>query len=271
MTAGLPEKHGDDFLKFLGTAGARFVVSKQLRASGGLWLSAGGFNILIDPGPGSLVRCVSSKPKLSPLSLNGIILTHRHLDHSNDVNIMVEAMTNGGFDKKGFLLAPRDALEGEDPVVQLYLRQFLDKIELLEEGKRYSFPTFTMETPIRHRHPVETYGLKFTFPYGKVSFLVDTAFFPDLIQHYRGTDILILNVVIYKIREQYKVFHLDYGQAREIIKEIRPQAAILTHFGMTMLQHKPYLLAARLEEELGIKVIAAGDGQKVSLPGLLTS
>ena len=38
-----------DFIKFLGTAGARFVMIKQLRASGGIWVSAAGRNILIDP------------------------------------------------------------------------------------------------------------------------------------------------------------------------------------------------------------------------------
>lgn len=269
MDKGAMEKHREDFLKFLGTAGARFVVARQLRASGGLWLSAGGLNILIDPGPGSLVRCFSSRPKLNPYFLDGIILTHRHLDHSNDVNIMVEAMTNGGFDKKGFLMAPRDALEGEDPVIQLYLHQYLNKIELLGEEKKYHFPSFTLETPVRHNHPVETYGLKFSFPYGKVFLIADTAFFPGLIQHYRGADILILNVAIFKILEQGKVFHLDFGQAREIIEEIKPQMAVLTHFGMTMLHKKPHLLAAALQEELGIKIIAAGDGLKLSLPALL--
>ncbi|HDD64611.1 MAG TPA: MBL fold metallo-hydrolase, partial [Firmicutes bacterium] len=28
-----------DFIKFLGTGGARFVVITQLRASGGIWIS----------------------------------------------------------------------------------------------------------------------------------------------------------------------------------------------------------------------------------------
>ena len=83
-------------IKFLGTAGARFVVTRQLRKSGGLWLTFDDTNILIDPGPGSLVRCLSSRPKLNPKDLDGIILTHRHIDHSNDINIMIEAMTNGG-------------------------------------------------------------------------------------------------------------------------------------------------------------------------------
>ena len=95
-----------NFVKFLGTAGARFVMIKQLRASGGTWIRAGGVNVLIDPGPGSIVRCAASKPKLDPSSLDAIILTHRHLDHSNDVNVMIEAMTEGGFKKKGSLFLP---------------------------------------------------------------------------------------------------------------------------------------------------------------------
>ena len=100
-------------IKFLGTAGARFVVSKQLRSSGGLWLTVDDTNVLIDPGPGSLVRCLVSRPKLNPMDLDGIILTHRHLDHSNDINIMIEAMTNGGFKMRGVVFAPHYAFEGD--------------------------------------------------------------------------------------------------------------------------------------------------------------
>jgi len=75
--AGLKQER-KDYIKFLGTSGARFVMIKQLRASGGLWVSCGTSNILIDPGPGSIVRCASSRPKLDPGKLDAIILTHRH-------------------------------------------------------------------------------------------------------------------------------------------------------------------------------------------------
>jgi phosphoribosyl 1,2-cyclic phosphodiesterase len=84
------------FIKFLGMAGARFVVMKQLRASGGVWLSVGQTNLYIDPGPGALVRCMNSKPKIDPSTLDGILLTHKHLDHSGNLNVMIEAMTEEG-------------------------------------------------------------------------------------------------------------------------------------------------------------------------------
>ncbi len=275
MDSLIPERHRNDYIKFLGTAGARFVVSKQLRASGGLWFSLGGKNILVDPGPGSLLRCLKSRPKMDPVKLDGLILTHRHIDHSNDINILVEAMTNGGREQKGFLLAPVDTLEGDNPVVQKYIHRFLEKIELLQEGKIFHNQSFSLEVSMPHAHPVETYGLKFKLPYGTLSLVSDTAFFPSLIDYYKDSDILIINVVIYRdhIPEngQNKIYHLNYRQAKELIYSIKPSLAVLTHFGMDMLEHKPHLLAQQTQEELGIKVIAANDGMKLDLYQLFST
>jgi phosphoribosyl 1,2-cyclic phosphodiesterase len=271
MNSNNTEKRGQDFIKFLGTAGARFVVSRQLRASGGLWLSIGGEEILIDPGPGSLVKCLSSRPKLDPFILSGVILTHRHLDHSNDINVIIEAMTDGGRKKKGFLYAPGDVFSLPDPVVQTYVRSFLEKIDYLEKGKLIYHPSFTLGTPVRHHHPVETYGLRFSLPYGNVSLIADTKFFPGLIDHYQGSDVLIINVVIFHEYVDNRIFHLHFKQVVEIIKSIRPKVAVLTHFGMTMLQQKPYLLAQNLQDKLGIKVIAASDGMTLTLKNLINS
>src|SRR4030042_5241800 len=117
---------GKNWIKFVGTAGARFVVAKQLRSSGGLWLSLQGVNLYMDPGPGALVRSLASKPKLDPTKLDGILLSHKHLDHSGDINVMIEAMTEGGYRRHGVLFAPQDALD-EDPVVLRYVRSFVDR------------------------------------------------------------------------------------------------------------------------------------------------
>lgn len=264
----VPEKpHNHDYIKFLGTAGARFVVSRQLRASGGLWFALGGEQILVDPGPGSLVKCLSSRPRMNPAGLGGIILTHRHLDHSNDVNAMIEAMSDGGRSRKGYLYGPRDTFEGSDPVIQRYIRPFLEETAYLQAGGEYRRRSFILKTPVQHLHPVETYGLQFLLHYGNISLIADTAFFPELIEHYRDADILILNVVIYQDRLPQKIYHLNYDEARLLIREIKPQLAILTHFGLSMLQEKPHLLARSLQEELKIRVIAASDGLIVPLTG----
>ena len=252
------------FIKFLGTAGARFVVMKQLRASGGVWFSVGKTNLYIDPGPGALVRCLSSKPRLEPSTLDGILLTHKHLDHSSDVNVMIEAMTDGGLRKRGALFAPRDAMD-EDPVVLHYLRPYLQHIEVLKEGGNYSVGAVSFRTPVRHHHPVETYGIVFNAGEHTISCLVDTRYFDELCQHYRA-DLLIVNVVRFEPGGTFD--HLSAPEAGEIIKNLQPKVAILNHFGMTMWRAKPWEVAKRLAEETGVRVISARDGMKFDLAGL---
>ncbi len=251
------------FIKFLGTAGARFVVLRQLRASGGLWLSMDKTNLYIDPGPGALVRCLSSKPRLDPAILDGIILTHKHLDHSNDVNTMIEAMTDGGFKKRGVLFAPRDALE-EDPVVLRYVRDYVAKIEILKENSEYQIGGIQFSTAKRHQHRVETYGLNFKTSPHTLSIISDTKFFPELPELYRG-EILVIHVVRLKPIGDEPIDHLSIEDVKTILKKSKPRLTLLTHFGMTMVRAKPWVVAEELEKELGRKVIAARDGMQIDL------
>jgi phosphoribosyl 1,2-cyclic phosphodiesterase len=251
------------FIKFIGTAGARFVVTKQLRASGGIWLSFGKTNLYIDPGPGALVRCLHSKPKLEPSMLDGILLTHKHLDHSGDINIMIEAMTEGGFKKRGILFAPKDALE-EDPVVLRYVRNYVEKIEILKENTDYRIGEIKFSTTQKHLHRVETYGLNFKTSPHTISLLSDTKFFPELLNLYRG-EILIIHVARLKPVLDEPIEHLSVEDVKTIIKKAKPKLTVLTHFGMTMLKAKPWVVAEEVEKELGSRVIAASDGLKLDL------
>jgi phosphoribosyl 1,2-cyclic phosphodiesterase len=245
-----------DFIKFLGTAGARFVMIRQLRASGGIWISYKGTNVVIDPGPGSIVRMAASKPRLDPSTLDGIILTHRHLDHSGDINVMIEAMTEGGFKKRGEVFCPSDAID-EDTVILRHAMSFPEKIEILGANNKYKAGNFEFTTSMRHIHPVETYGIKFDFHKVSISLLTDTKYFAELADFYR-TDILIIYVVFFEPRPG--IDHLDISDAQRIISQVRPKKAILTHFGMTMLKAKPHIQAQELSQKLGIEVQAAYDG-----------
>ncbi len=252
-----------DRLIFLGTAGARVMVAKQLAASGGVWVELAGSTILVDPGPGSLVQ--ATKRGLRPDTLDAIVLSHRHLDHSGDANVMVEAMTDGGLKHRGLLLAPEDALEGDDPVVYRYLRPFVGRIEALREGGTYRLGAVTVSTPVRHHHPGETYGVIMETQALRLGFLVDTRFFAGLEQHYRA-DVLLLNVVRLEPGSAYD--HLAIPEAQELIAALRPRLAVLTHFGMTVWRARPWELAARMSEATGVRVLAARDGMRIDLQAL---
>jgi len=186
------------------------------------------------------------------------------LDHSSDVNIMIEAMTKGGFEKRGKLFAPAQALE-EDPVVLRYVREYVQEVVILREGGSYQLGEVSFSTPVRHIHGnAETYGINFSFPPYTISYIADTRFFPRLIQYYRG-QLLIINVVRLKPSE---LDHLCLQDAERIITEVKPRVAILTHFGMTMIRAKPWELAAELSQRTGIEVIAARDGMTFELERL---
>ncbi|MFA6549558.1 MAG: MBL fold metallo-hydrolase [Candidatus Margulisiibacteriota bacterium] len=246
-------------IKFLGTAGARVVVAKQLRASGGIWLSLDGTQLLIDPGPGCRVRCLNARPKLDPTTLDGIVLSHKHLDHAADINVMMEAMTLGGYEKKGKVLVPQDALSGKDPVIYRYLRRYVSEIEAIRVGEKHKIGNITIQAPIKHlHHEVETYGLILKGKKRTISYITDTKFFPGLMDSYED-DILIISVLC-KDAGNLKIDHLCVDDVKKIIRGIRPRVTILTHFGLRMINARPASIAAELSRELKTKVVAARDG-----------
>jgi ribonuclease BN (tRNA processing enzyme) len=249
-------------LTFLGTAGARFMVSKQLAASGGMWLSLGGTDIMIDPGPGAIVQV--NKRKLNPEKLKAIILSHRHLDHSGDANVMVEAMTGGGFHRHGLVFAPPDAFNSE-PVVFSYLKKYLDGTVVLEAGKTYNAGNVSFSTPVKHQHSVDTYGLAFKGADYNFAYIADTLYFKELADYYR-CDMIIINMVF--THPLPPVQHLAVADAQRLIEEIKPKTAILSHYGMHVWQARPWLIAEDLTQKTGIKVLAARDGMKFDLTKL---
>lgn len=261
MAKAVKRDSARDFIKFLGTAGARFVMIKQLRASGGIWISYKGTNVLVDPGPGSIVRCANSKPKLDPSKLDAIILTHRHLDHSGDINVMIEAMTEGGFKKRGTVFCPEDAIR-PDSVILAHAMNFPQKIEIMHPNSVYRTGSFEFATSMRHIHPAETYGIKFNMHKTSISIISDTKYFDELADFYK-TDILIISVVFFEPRAG--IDHLNFSDVQQIIGQVHPKKAILTHFGMTMLKAKPHIQAEELTRRSGIEVQAAYDGMVLNL------
>ncbi len=250
---------------FLGTGGARFVVARQLRASGGMWMRFGPTQIHVDPGPGALVRALSHVPPCNPRELDAIALSHKHLDHSGDVNALIEAMTSGGFRRRGALLAPADAIDRE-PVVLPYAARYVERIERLEPSSGpYRVGEVDVFTSLRHVHAVDTFGMHFVHGSLRVAYLPCGRYFESLAADYAAhrPDVLVVNVL--RFVDQLDVDHLTWHDARRLVAEIQPRLAVLGHFGTKMLEANPPKLASQLEDELGLRVIAAYDGLELDL------
>ncbi len=250
-------------LVFLGTAGARYVAFGFLRQAGGLYFNFDGFNIHVDPGPGAFVH--SHRKGIEPYWTDAVIVSHRHLDHCADVNHVLESMTLGGKKKRGVLFCPADAI-GEDPVVLEYTRGNIEKTVIIEEGLNYRLTNgLELFFPLKHIHGVETYGVVFKWK-RRIGYVSDTRFFEELKTAYADTELLILNVTMAKLNPF--IDHLSAPEAEEIIASVKPEVAILTHFGRTMLKQKPWEVARLMTERTGVKVLAAYDNMVLDIEAL---
>jgi phosphoribosyl 1,2-cyclic phosphodiesterase len=240
----------------MGTAGARFMVAKQLAASGGIYLEAGRTRVALDPGPGAIVQYARRKVDVS--TLDAIVLSHRHLDHCGDVNVMLEGMTGGGFSRRGTLLCPSDALD-DDPVVLRYVRRWPSEIVRLAPETAYRIGELDFTTTRRHVHGVETYGFRFA---GRLGWVTDSQYYEGIADDHRA-DVMVIHVVLMQTRPELP--HLSYEDAERIVGDARPRLAVLTHYGMTVWRAHPWELAERMAHRTGVEVRAARDGMTLEV------
>jgi len=262
----MPDKRAS--LIFLGTGGSRFTIMHQLRASGGLWFDWKEFPLVIDPGPGSLVRMRQHHPPLDPETLEAILVTHRHLDHTTDLNVLAEAMTSGGFKKRGTVLLPSDTLKDGEPVLYKYLQTKMhhlvtwqkDSPSKLEGGRSIR------AVPLIH-HGVECYGLVFIengiFRWGLVS---DTKYDREWVESFRGCRLLVINMTLAKGRDNLE--HLAPEHVAAVVGSLHPELTILTHFGRGVLKQGPELIAENIARGMSSRVVAAQDGMLVDIDTL---
>lgn len=247
-----------DFIHFFGTTGNTDIIFKNIREAGGLYFHVDDTKIIIDPGVNTFYKYTHTYED----EIDGIIMSHIHIDHSNDLNIFVELMTNGGEERKGTLLLPNQAIE--EKVLFPYAKDFPKHLEIINANTAYKIKDIEITSSIEHRHGVENYGFKFKTREHIIGLVTDTAYFPELLDSYKGCDILIMNVP-YHIQDKPNPKHLDIQNAEEFIKVIQPKKVVLTHFNCNILNGNPSLLAKELSKKYGIDVIAAEDNMILEL------
>jgi len=250
---------------FLGTGGGRFVTVTQRRRTAGLRLVWGDVHLHIDPGPGALI--FSNWSGLSPQKLDAVIVTHCHPDHYCDAEVLIEGMTRVTTRRRGVLAASKSVLQGvEDigPCISSYHQGLVERVIVLEPDVSLEVEDVEIEALRAEHSDPATVGLRLDFPdVGSIGYTSDTAYFEGISDGYRGVRLLILCTM--RPRGAPLPLHLSVDEALRIMEEARPRCAVLTHFGMRMLNAGPEAEAEYLEVETGIPTVAARDGMRLTI------
>lgn len=261
---------------FLGTGGGRFVTIFQLRNTGGIYIKDS-LNIHIDPGPGALVGL--KKENIDPTKTDAVLVSHRHPDHFTekplafpkmlgipvgipshftDAEITIEGMTNGCTKKRGMLVCSRSVGNS----ISDYHKSFTDMRIVGPDETITTGDVSIVSTSSFHSDPT-TVGFKIKTKKGIISYISDTELQQKIVDEHRDARILIL-CVTRQLKSRIK-WNICTEDAAEIIGKIRPELAVITHFGMKILKENPKYQAEWLQKNTGIKTIAAEDGMKIEV------
>ena len=203
---------------------------------------------------------------LDPLELDCVVATHCHPDHYTDAEVLIEAMTQHMTKKRGVLIGSPSVLRGKarfGPAISKYHQGRVAEILTFQPGATYELGDLKLEaTPTQHSEPT-TFGLKFHSKSGIVGYTNDTQYFRELSGHFKGSRALIVNVT--RPSDKRIRWHLCSDDAIELLRQVKPELAVVVHMGMLFVRHSPEKEAARIEGESGVKTVPGYVGTRVEI------
>jgi len=248
---------------FLGSGGGRFQTVEQYFKTGGFRIHAGA-KVHVDPGPGALL--LTHQHGLNPLDLDGVVVTHCHPDHYTDAEVLVEAMAQHLMKRRGSLVCSKSVIEGfggHGPAISKYHQKKPEKLAVLEPGQKFHVEDLEIEAvPSKHSDPTSI-GLILRTPEGTIGYTGDTQYFYDIVKYFSGVRVLIANVT--RPLSMRIPWHLCSDDLIQILKEIKPELAVMIHMGMLFLKHSPSTEAQRIKSETGVETIPGHVGLRVDI------
>lgn len=243
-------------ITILGTGGDSIVVGRQTRASGGIVITTPETQLHLDPGPGALIRLKENS--LHPREHTAVVLSHQHVNHASEAAAIITAMTHNGMDRRGVLVT-NDLERG---MVPLHQRQILERALKLEGGGKVGINDVEIRAvPAKHYDSGALHYLIQTQDY-LLGYITDTAYTDSLADSFKDATILVINCKYPDAAAEGD--HLDIQAVTKLLNKIKPQLAVLTHFGAKMIDADPLAQARAVHRDTKVQVVAAKDGLRIT-------
>ncbi|MBU0614725.1 MAG: hypothetical protein KJ601_01395 [Nanoarchaeota archaeon] len=239
---------------FLGTAGDSFVLGKHGRNAGGIIIQINENQLHIDPGPGALTS--SKRCDINPRATTALLVSKNSLYTCGDLNAVIDAMTYSGFDKKAVLVANNEVINGPESFLLHKYRDYLERFIVLESGRKVGINEVEVQSITLSDKSI---GFKLIAPEFTICYLPSTKYSSALEEQCKNSNILILNSVSPKKEDGF-----SSEDAIKLIKAVGPKLAILTNFGIKMIEADPLYEAREISKAAGVPTVAAKDGMVIN-------
>lgn len=267
------------------------------RPAGGFLLRYRDRTLVIDPGDSCLGYLVHMG--IDPYSITDVLASHAHNDHVGDLSALISAAVRLGLrdtsnshilvcpslvdyssaasTRFGFTL-PTYAWKGDVHAVfwkPTTIRRY-DGVEIKSESRVSIDDGITVNAAEARHGQVRVTGFVIDTPFGRLGYTSDTEYFPELAQWYDGVEVLWMNMNSLAVDTigdtenrspaSYTVpthSHLGYVGVCNLINELRPKTAIVSHLGAQLLDRRPVvqdLLRTRFAG-LGISIHCPENGE----------
>jgi phosphoribosyl 1,2-cyclic phosphodiesterase len=131
------------------------------------------------------------------------------------------------------------------------------KIEVAP-GSEFPIDNISVLTTHAKHTDLGAVGFRFVTLFGDFAYTSDSEYYEGLVKYYQGVRLLFLCVM----RPSGKPWkgHMSTDDAIRILDVVRPELAVMTHLGMSMLRQGPEKEAEKIQEVTGVRTIAAVDG-----------
>ena len=248
------------------------MLATQERKTGGMLFDLDKVKFIVDPGPGSLVNAVSIG--IDPSKLNGVIVSHIHIDHCTDANVYLDCI------EEPFLIAEEHCIREKKqtkadfdyfPCITAY-HQKKSKVHAVKPGDVVDIGVKIRAIKMKHYEP--TVGFRITAGNVDVGYVSDGAYYKGLEKGYDGCKILIFNVIVPKGQTAKVDTYMSVDGMISFLNglSVKPKLVVLTHLNSWMMRSNLWKQEKILQEATKIKnIIHAEDFMAIDLNTLQTS